>query len=68
VVRKEVEEKMKVEEVLEDLVKVCIDSYNIILQGSFNGKMSDDVSNHLKLCLQIIDACTVKESEDVENA
>jgi hypothetical protein len=50
--------------IIEDLVKICIDSYTIILKGSFSGEMSDDISNHLKLCVQIIDSCTIKEDKD----
>ena len=57
---------MEKKELLEDLVKMCIDSYNIILEGNFSAKMSDDINNHLKLCLQIIDACTVKQKEDLD--
>jgi len=58
---------MTKKDLVEDLVKICIDSYNIILEGNFNAKMSDDVSNHLRLCLQIIDSCTIKEeSQDAK--
>lgn len=57
---------MTKQDLVEDLVKVCIDSYNLILKGNFKGEDSDDVSNHLKLCLQIIDSCTIKGEKDVE--
>ena len=55
---------MNVKDALEDLVSMSIDSYNLILKGSFPGSMSDDVANHLKLCLQVIDRCTVKPTEE----
>lgn len=50
-------------EIVEDLVKICKDSYNLMLQGSFPGAISDDVSNHLKTCLAVLEACTYNPAD-----
>jgi hypothetical protein len=55
---------MEKKEIVEDLVNMCKDSYNLIIQGNFNGAISDDISEHLKMCLKIIEACTVKEANE----
>ena len=59
---------MNKKEIIEDLVNLAIESYNLVLKGNYKGKLSDEVSNHLRKCLTIVDHCTVKEEEskDVE--
>jgi len=55
---------IEIKDAIEDLVNMCIDSHNLILKGNFPATVADEVHNHLKQCLAVIEACTVKPSLD----
>ena len=61
---------MNTKKAVEDLVNMCIDSYNLILKGNFPATVADEVHIHLKQCLQVIDLCTVQphiKNEDLSS-
>lgn len=55
---------MEKKDIIEDLVNLAIESHNLVLEGTFSAKISDDIADHLRKCLAIIDHCTVKPTEE----
>lgn len=49
---------------LTDLVKICLDSYNLMIQGQFPASISKEVSDHLETCTHVINTLTIKEEEN----